>query len=26
VEEDGEVRVFIEHNDNFRLPATRRRR
>ncbi|MCZ7833346.1 MULTISPECIES: NADPH-dependent assimilatory sulfite reductase flavoprotein subunit [Atlantibacter] len=21
VEEDGEVRVFIEHNDNFRLPA-----
>ncbi|MCS5959925.1 hypothetical protein LNP74_05885 [Klebsiella pneumoniae subsp. pneumoniae] len=20
-EEDGEVRVFIEHNDNFRLPA-----
>ncbi|EPN9382650.1 NADPH-dependent assimilatory sulfite reductase flavoprotein subunit [Cronobacter malonaticus] len=22
LEEDGEVRVFIEHNDNFRLPAT----
>lgn len=22
VEEDGEVRVFIEHNDNFRLPAS----
>lgn len=21
VEEDGEVRIFIEHNDNFRLPA-----
>ncbi|MFJ7172893.1 NADPH-dependent assimilatory sulfite reductase flavoprotein subunit [Citrobacter freundii] len=21
VEEEGEVRVFIEHNDNFRLPA-----
>ncbi|MCR9030246.1 NADPH-dependent assimilatory sulfite reductase flavoprotein subunit [Citrobacter amalonaticus] len=21
VEEDGEVRVFIEHNDNFRLPT-----
>ncbi|MFP2420797.1 NADPH-dependent assimilatory sulfite reductase flavoprotein subunit [Pseudescherichia vulneris] len=21
VEEDGEIRVFIEHNDNFRLPA-----
>ena len=21
MEEDGEVRVFIEHNDNFRLPA-----
>ncbi len=21
LEEDGEVRVFIEHNDNFRLPA-----
>ena len=21
VEEDGEVRVFIEHNDNFRLPV-----
>ncbi|CCF08361.1 sulfite reductase [NADPH] flavoprotein, alpha-component [Pantoea ananatis] len=21
IEEDGEVRVFIEHNDNFRLPA-----
>lgn len=21
VEEDGEVRVFNEHNDNFRLPA-----
>ncbi|NOP02784.1 NADPH-dependent assimilatory sulfite reductase flavoprotein subunit, partial [Klebsiella pneumoniae] len=21
VEEDGEVRVFIEYNDNFRLPA-----
>ena len=21
VEEDGEVRVFIEHNDNFRLPS-----
>ncbi|WAD30910.1 NADPH-dependent assimilatory sulfite reductase flavoprotein subunit [Citrobacter braakii] len=21
VEEDGEVRMFIEHNDNFRLPA-----
>lgn len=21
VDEDGEVRVFIEHNDNFRLPA-----
>lgn len=21
VEEDGKVRVFIEHNDNFRLPA-----
>ncbi|HBR1960367.1 TPA: NADPH-dependent assimilatory sulfite reductase flavoprotein subunit [Klebsiella pneumoniae] len=21
VEEDGEVRVFIEHNENFRLPA-----
>ena len=22
LEEDSEVRVFIEHNDNFRLPAT----
>ncbi len=22
LEEDGEVRVFIEHNDNFRLPAS----
>ncbi|MTD37103.1 NADPH-dependent assimilatory sulfite reductase flavoprotein subunit [Erwinia sp. CPCC 100877] len=22
VEEDGEVRVFIEHNDNFRLPSS----
>ncbi|MDT3521833.1 NADPH-dependent assimilatory sulfite reductase flavoprotein subunit [Cronobacter sakazakii] len=22
LEEDGEVRVFIEHNDNFRLPGT----
>ncbi|KAB1476244.1 NADPH-dependent assimilatory sulfite reductase flavoprotein subunit [Cronobacter sakazakii] len=22
LEEDGEVRVFIEHNDNFRLPTT----
>ncbi|NUW58785.1 NADPH-dependent assimilatory sulfite reductase flavoprotein subunit [Cronobacter muytjensii] len=22
LEEEGEVRVFIEHNDNFRLPAT----
>ncbi|EPU0990743.1 NADPH-dependent assimilatory sulfite reductase flavoprotein subunit [Cronobacter turicensis] len=22
LEEDGEVRVFIEHNNNFRLPAT----
>ncbi|EKM0375327.1 NADPH-dependent assimilatory sulfite reductase flavoprotein subunit [Cronobacter turicensis] len=22
LEEDGEVRVFIEHNDNFRLPVT----
>ena len=21
VEEDGEIRVFIEHNDNFRLPS-----
>ncbi|WP_312184750.1 NADPH-dependent assimilatory sulfite reductase flavoprotein subunit [Pantoea sp. CTOTU46764] len=21
IEEDGEIRVFIEHNDNFRLPA-----
>lgn len=21
LEEDGEIRVFIEHNDNFRLPA-----
>ncbi|MGH5968305.1 NADPH-dependent assimilatory sulfite reductase flavoprotein subunit [Klebsiella aerogenes] len=21
VEEDGEVRIFIEHNDNFRLPS-----
>ena len=21
MEEDGEVRIFIEHNDNFRLPA-----
>ncbi len=21
VEEEGEVRVFIEHNDNFRLPT-----
>ncbi|OON39617.1 sulfite reductase [NADPH] flavoprotein, alpha-component [Izhakiella australiensis] len=21
IEEDGEVRIFIEHNDNFRLPA-----
>jgi len=21
VEEDGEIRIFIEHNDNFRLPA-----
>ena len=21
VEEEGEVRVFIEHNDNFRLPS-----
>ncbi|QKJ88437.1 NADPH-dependent assimilatory sulfite reductase flavoprotein subunit [Paramixta manurensis] len=21
LEEDGEVRIFIEHNDNFRLPA-----
>lgn len=26
VEEDGEVRVFIEHNDNFRLPANPRPR
>ncbi|XPE39961.1 hypothetical protein ACNKHK_17770 [Shigella flexneri] len=26
VEEEGEVRVFIEHNDNFRLPSNRRRR
>ncbi|MDP1309632.1 NADPH-dependent assimilatory sulfite reductase flavoprotein subunit, partial [Klebsiella pneumoniae] len=23
VEEDGEDRVFIEHNDNFRLPSNR---
>ncbi|EDU3718872.1 NADPH-dependent assimilatory sulfite reductase flavoprotein subunit [Salmonella enterica subsp. diarizonae] len=22
IEEDGEVRVFIEHNDNFRLPTS----
>lgn len=22
LEEDGEIRVFIEHNDNFRLPAS----
>jgi len=21
LEEDGDLRVFIEHNDNFRLPA-----
>ena len=21
IEEDGEIRIFIEHNDNFRLPA-----